>query len=551
MLHRSALVRPQASPQAQPNPGASGVAVAPSSSAVAEALVAGAPPIPAGQSDNYPDNAKYEPTIARDPVTGRFVASALDGVVVAHFYNAGASAVYTSADGAHWSHPSFAAGSSRDCRWSSDVLPGYCDLGYYSSGDVTAVFGPKPDSAGHFSYANGARAYISNDLRSVFQPFGPGIAVSRSDDDGFSWATPTLLATPNATFDSDKSVIWADGDPHSRCFGTVYDAWTQFLNPNTPQEHGPVLLARSIDGGTSFSPPLTITAPGSTDDTAVGAIQSLRDGTVVVAWGSYGSQATASGTGPTSVEVALSHDCGRSFAAPVTVAQLSQGHGVSNFYRVPGTYFRVSSIPSMATHGEHVSIAWSETDPTTGGLVVRAARSSEDGNHWTVLELVSDPQAGNAFMPAIGATGDRVIIAYANVTASSSAPGLGVASIGMVYAIAGPSDHVFVRRPLTSHNGDPDGTDGFVGDYTSIITAGRGDQARAYPIWTDDRDAVPCAQWDAYQAALAAGQNPPYPDVNHVCPGGWGTSEIWSATISLGDGQDGTTVHAVGGNTRN
>jgi hypothetical protein len=104
----------------------------------------------------------------------------------------------------------------------------------------------------------------------------------------------------------------------------------------------------------------------------------------------------------------------------------------------------------------------------------------------------------------------------------------------MLYAVANADDSSFVRRPLSSRPGDPDGSGGFIGDYTSVITGGWGDEARAYPIWTDDRDSVPCAQWDAYQAAIAAGQNPQFPDVNHVCPAGFGASEIWSASVRIG-----------------
>jgi hypothetical protein len=540
---RSAVLgaRPH-SPGSQPGGQTIGP-LAPASSSVragsvaTEALVAGAPPIPPGQTDNVVDNSKYEPTIARDPVTGHFLASAIDFVVFDYFFNSGDSAVYMSPDAVDWSHPSFAAGTSPDCQWSSDILPGYCDLGFYSAGDVTAAFGPRPDGAGGFSFANGARAYISNDFRSVFLPLGPGIAVSHSDDDGASWAAPAVLATPNASIDSDKSVVWADADPQSPCFGTVYDAWTQFLDPNTPQEHGPVELSRSTDGGNGFTAPLMITAAGSTDDTAVGGIVSLRDGTVAVAWGSYGNSATENGTGPVTIDVALSHDCGRTFAPPVFAARASEGHGVSVFYRVPGTRFRVATIPSIATDGEHLYIAWSETDPSSGELVVRAAHSPHGGASWRAPDTVSDPTAGEAFMPAIGTTGNRVIVSYANVTASSTTPGPGVASVRMLYAVGNPADNQFVRHQLSSQGGDPDGTFfpadtfNFIGDYTSITTSGQGAQARAYPIWTDDRDSQPCAQWDAYLAAVDAGQNPPFPDIDHVCPAGFGASEIWSGTI--------------------
>src|SRR5207253_7536057 len=88
------------------------------------------PPLPAASppyTDNFPDNLQIEPAIARDPVTGAFVAAAMDfrddalclqtgngtmggtsyksGYCTGSFAYTGIDAVYLSQDGKGWSQP--------------------------------------------------------------------------------------------------------------------------------------------------------------------------------------------------------------------------------------------------------------------------------------------------------------------------------------------------------------------------------------------------------------------------------------------------------------
>ena len=69
------------------------------------------------------------------------------------------------------------------------TLPGYYEHGAVSDGDPALAFGPKPDSDGSFSWANGSRLYYANltsnfaSKRNDFAIKGvEGIGVSRTDD---------------------------------------------------------------------------------------------------------------------------------------------------------------------------------------------------------------------------------------------------------------------------------------------------------------------------------------------------------------------------------
>src|SRR6266853_5834272 len=81
----------------------------------------------------------------------------------------GGSGVYFSFDsGTTWKQPTYSGWSARDCLGvvgpdpgctphlgPIGTLPGYFEAGLVSGGDPAVAFGPKPDAAGHFAWANG------------------------------------------------------------------------------------------------------------------------------------------------------------------------------------------------------------------------------------------------------------------------------------------------------------------------------------------------------------------------------------------------------------
>src|SRR5262249_37008910 len=147
------------------------------------------------------------------------------------------------------------------------TLPNYEDAGLESDGDPTLQFGPRPDTSGHFSWANGARLYYGNPTSNLnakhsetFAGF-EAVAVSYSHDlDAASlganaaWSAPLIVTKQNGALFSDKPAVWADNASSSAHFGSVYVCDIAFRS-SQKELSSPVMFARSTDGGVTFSAP--------------------------------------------------------------------------------------------------------------------------------------------------------------------------------------------------------------------------------------------------------------------------------------------------------
>ena len=71
---------------------------------------------------------------------------------------------------------------------------------------------------------------------------------------------------------NDTDYVWVDANPHSPFFGNVYASWTLFQGNGvkgfTPE---PIVLARSTDGGQTWSRGTRLSA--SANNNAVGGFQ--------------------------------------------------------------------------------------------------------------------------------------------------------------------------------------------------------------------------------------------------------------------------------------
>lgn len=81
---------------------------------------------------------------------------------------------------------------------------------------------------------------------------------------------------------------------------------------------------------------------------------------------------------------------------------------------------------------------------------------------------------------------------------------------------------------ISSASSDPDGssTNGltaqFLGDYITVVA----DSSHIYAVWTDSRNATPCAAVDAFRAGTAGA-----PDVITQCPTTFGNTDIFLGII--------------------
>src|SRR5258708_397692 len=189
--------------------------------------------------------------------------------------------VYLSSDGgARWTQPAYA----NQCEKTIHTLPGYCQQGLESFGDPVLAVGPALPSC---HLGTGKVVYYGN----LAFPAGsavPVVAVSRSADDGASWLSPVVASsTTNPVDFNDKDYVWADDNPHSPFYGTVYASWTLFQGAGRFGRSGafspePIVVARSTDCGATWSMGMRLSQ--SANNSAVGGrqgslIRTGRDGT--------------------------------------------------------------------------------------------------------------------------------------------------------------------------------------------------------------------------------------------------------------------------------
>ena len=263
--------------------------VAPAAAAAAgDALVTVGSPQGVG---TFPENKQNEPGLALDAShPHRLAAGSNDeldlalcnGSDCAFTPGVGVSGVYFSLDGtsANWVQPTYQGNTARGqvgglpYLGPIGTLPNYFESGLSSDGDPTLAFGPRPDRRGRFSWANGSRLYYANLTANlsterrdrVFRGF-EAIALSHTDrvdaaaaSDQGAWSAPVVVSSARQrklTF-SDKETVWADNAATSPSFGNVYVCYTDFTNGNSNTAPEPIAVARSTDGGDTFSRPVKV-----------------------------------------------------------------------------------------------------------------------------------------------------------------------------------------------------------------------------------------------------------------------------------------------------
>src|SRR5262249_8437514 len=140
----------------------------------------------------FPQNKQNEPAITRDPVTGVLIAGANDEI--GQPLCTGTSTPLASpcpfAPGVPTSAYYYSADNGK--TWTGGYLPAFGTLSRprTSGGDPSLSYGPRRCASGAFSFSCGVVIYYGSLANPVSEFAGEQITVSRSDDDGHTWANP-------------------------------------------------------------------------------------------------------------------------------------------------------------------------------------------------------------------------------------------------------------------------------------------------------------------------------------------------------------------------
>ena len=502
------------------------------------------------------DEIDLEGCAAGDPTTCPFT----QGV--------GVSGVYFSLDGGlTWVQPTYPSGwTARDCLGPTEcvphlgsigTLPWYYEEGLVSDGDPALAFGPRPDAEGRFSWSNGSRLYYATlaanfaaeRSEQAFKGF-EAIAVSRTDNvagaamgDKNAWMRPVIVSRQNSALFSDKEAIWADNAQSSPFFGNVYLCNVAFRSAGLGGAPEPVLLARSTDGGNTWttrqlSQAANTGGAGKSGGRQGCAVRTDSQGIVYVFWnGGFNNQ---------SVQLlARSFDGGKNFeraravATVVEVGAFDPANGDFTFDGVAGA--RTDSFPSIdiangaplgtdATN--RIVLAWSDARHGLNHEEALVQSSNDRGQTWSAP--VNGAAAGDRpdfSAVAIAPDGSSVYLTYMNFQttwqSTTASPRLMQGVLRKTNAADLSTWTTLNLGPVGDARGSSANslTSEFLGDYNSVVAT----RSYGFAVWNDVRNAAACPAIDAWRQSRLDGTSVAKPAPATDCPARFGNSDIFGS----------------------
>lgn len=486
----------------------------PASAATAFDVQANNPQVAHDASSNttarFPTNKQNEPSIAVNPASTNLIAGSNDeqqqpacGAPVrgtddptdcSFFPGVGTDGVYTSAN----------AGASWQNRGLLDDQAGWKASPFVSDGDPVIVYGPRYNPATRTFSKTGLYDAYYQSLASYKPGRQPGnqapefIVVSRSSNNGSTWAGPSIINNAHGITFNDKNAIWADKNPSSPYYGRLYSSSTQFRG--VPGRAEPIITSYSADGGRTWSNPRQLSAASNNSVTGGrqgSAVRTDGKGNVYVAWEDGGNQVYA-----------VSTNGGFSYSRPRAIGPVTD-----LVDPIPGSNFRNDSFLSLASdpraNSTTLYAAWVNRTATDGS-VAQVVVYRTAGAGWS---KVATPYTGAVkgtgvpFFQGLDVAGTgRVDLGWQAMTAVDPATfGTGNAAINSYYASSPAGGTAFTARTKVSRvSSDPAASAQnnlarqFWGDYSTLVSKGN----RAWFIYTDSRHGVGCPAVDAYQKFL-------------------------------------------------
>jgi hypothetical protein len=392
----------------------------------------------------------------------------------------------------------------------------------YAFGDPSQAF----DSKGNAYYGTLAFPFppTTEELATGLQA---DFFVARSTDGGCTYSSAAKVSSTSPAKFDDKDAITADANTNSPFHDNVYAAWTKFAKPGGKGFGGDqILFARSTDGGQTWNNPLPI-SPDYNNNHVGGrqgaAVKVGPDGTVYVVWLDTVMKQTVE-------RMSISHDGGKTFPTQnITVATVTDDFASP----APGSTFRqdARTFPSFSIAPDGtLYVAWSNRtgDPTNGHAVVLLTKSTNGGLTWSTPVVAGNVKGRSAFFASVATdpSGNVDVVFQAlDDVPTGTAPGAGVVHYD-AYLTQSTNGGTSFGSPqkISTATSDPDGSSTnslgaqFLGDYITAVA----DASHVYAVWTDSRNATPCAAVDAYRAGTG-----PKPDVITQCSTTFGNTDIY------------------------
>src|SRR3989454_7158817 len=493
----------------------------------------------------FPQNKQNEPSITRDPLTGARIAGANAEVSLDLCRGTTAPLAtpcpFTPGRQSSAFYPSIHGGTT----WTGGYLPGFATIHRPSGGDPSLDVGPRRCADGTFRWSCGGVVYYA----SLADPFGDKVGgeqvtVSRSYDDGATWANPVeATSTDNKSAFDDHEWLAVDDSPTSPWFGRVHVFWAVFCYSCAGFGNVKLYVAHSDDEGRTWSSAVQVSAGNNNlaqGERETGQIAVSSAGTVEAFWT---ENADSKGKYPDTQVVATSKDGGDTFTAPITVALTTDYpltgtpfDAVDLFNRVPGMSARVDCYPHPASDpsSTRVYVVW--CDFGSGHGVVKGAVSS-DGVSWSLLGTIGDVANRNAFFPAASVDPSGIVnLTFDALTAPPAGDPwqTGVQVYDNYFAQSTNGSTFGPALRVSSASSNPDGSsynnlmEQFLGDYVGIVS---GPQA-AYLVWTDSRNATACAAVNDYRRAVYGGSKTAVgPNTAPAFATSFGNTDTYEATV--------------------
>jgi len=353
------------------------------------------------------------------------------------------------------------------------------DASNHGSGDAWLAFG------------GGGRAYFSAIYFNYDTNCDGGIyLVPAASASTLASTAPVEVSANSAARFEDKSAVAVLAGVGGGT-DTVAVTWTRFSATSCTDasyHDSPILVATSIDGGSTFGAPVTVPAPTPYSQGSFPVFDTAT-GDLYVAYENWANASDVNGR----IVVARVPASGSS--SSVVVAAITDLPSP-----LPGTRFRTNSFPALAIANGQLAVTWAEQSATGFTQIMLATHALGDPavGAWTSVRVDADVPgtsltvgASDRFFPAIAASGSTLGLAWLDRRDDGSNKKYrawgAFFTLGSGGTLSG-GENVPIGTVQSDPSKDPFFRGQFIGDYIGAAFDAAGN---FHPAWVDMRSKAP------------------------------------------------------------